>query len=99
MLGGGGKRLRSESHFHVTGAVHTLGENRERPEPDFSKYIGQVKQLLGLEWRFVTRSLAPHVPCLQWGGGALRLTQAGVWRLLFLSADRVSGDHCGSRES
>lgn len=70
MLGGGGKRLRSESHFHVMGAVHTLGESRERPEPDFSKYIGQVKQLPGLEWRFVTRAEHPMFLVSSGGRGA-----------------------------
>lgn len=69
MLGGGGKQLRSESHFHVMGAVHTLEESRERPESDFSKYISQAKQLPGLEWRFLTRDCVPHVPILQWGRG------------------------------
>jgi hypothetical protein len=70
LLGGGGKQLRSESHFHVMGAVHTLEAGREQPESDFSKYISQAKQLPGLEWRFLTRDGVPHVLILQWRGGS-----------------------------
>lgn len=77
-MGGGGKQLRSESHFHVMGAVHTLEVSRERPESDFSKYISQAKQLPGSEWRLLTRDGVPHVPILQWERGeVLRLTLEG----------------------
>jgi hypothetical protein len=77
-VGSSSALLRSESHFHVMGAVHTLEGSGEQPEPDFSKYTSQAKQLLGLELRFLMGGWAsPWIPYL-WAVFHTILLQCGA---------------------